>query len=321
MTEIAPTPPQSVRQTMQLAGFILLCVACMVAVGWWLESHRPKTDLSLEDQPLYGSDDTTRRAALSFNGIMADWYWMRSLQYVGRKVLRNSDEGLAAVQLDDLRSLNLKLLYPLLNRTTTLDPHFLAAYEYGGIVLPAVDPNQAVALLQKGIANNPQEWRLHHQMGYIHWKQKDYIKAGEAYSNGAKLPGAPPWMNAMSARMQATGGSRDTAREIYQRMMQEADDANIRQMAELRLAEVDSFDERDAIRQALRQFQSRANRCPANWGELQSELRAVRLPNGKPLFLNNLGEPTDPSDAPYQLTDNGCNVSLGKKTKLPYQEY
>ena len=319
--DIASTPPQSLRQTLQITGFVLLCAVCMIATGWKLESLRPQTDLTLEDQPLYGSDEAIRRMSLGFNGIVADWYWMRSLQYVGRKVLRNREQGIGDLQLDDLRPLNLKLLYPLLDRTTTLDPHFMAAYEYGGVVLPAIDPEQAIQLLQKGIARNPDKWRLYHHLGYIYWKQQNYLKASEAYRTGGKVSGAPEWMEAMNARMQTTGGSRDTAREIYRRMREESDDPAIRKMGEQRLAEIDSFDERDAIRQALSRFKTRANRCPGNWTELNSELRAARLPNGTPLILNRSGEPLDPSDAPYLLIDNGCDVSLGKDTKVPFQKY
>jgi tetratricopeptide (TPR) repeat protein len=317
---IIATPPQSPRQTLGLVAFVLVCAAGMMFLSWRMENNRSQADLTLEDQPLYGSDTTLRRASLGFNGIVADWYWMRSLQYVGRKVLRNNELG-KELPLDDLRSLNLRQLHPMLERITTLDPHFIAAYEYGGIILPGIDAQQAIQFLQKGIDNNPEKWRLYHHLGYIYWKNKEYVKASEIYGKGAKVSGAPAWMEALSARLQATGGSRDTAREIYRRMMQEAEDPEIRKMAELRLAEVDSFDERDAIRQALSQFQKSRNRCPSNWRELQNELRAARRPNGKPLFFNGAGEPLDPSDAPYYLKADGCDVILGKGTKIPVQEY
>ena len=42
--------------------------------------------------------------------------------------------------------------------------------------------------------------------------KKDFTAAGEAYAQGAILPGAPAWMEAMKARMASEGGSRDTAR-------------------------------------------------------------------------------------------------------------
>jgi tetratricopeptide (TPR) repeat protein len=314
----APTPPNSVRQTALLAGFVALCALGMVGCGWWLERERPQTDLTLEDQPLYGNDRNMRRMSLAFNGLVADWYWMRSLQYVGRKALRSIEAG-ENIQLDDLSNLNLKLLAPMLERTTTLDPHFIPAYAYGGIVLPAVNQEAAIKLLEKGIANNPNEWRLYQHLGYIYWKRQEYQKASDAYSAGGRIPGAPSWLPAISARMLNLGGNRDTAREIYRRLAEEASDASLKQMAELRLAEVDSFDERDAIRQAIKAFNARTGRCPTNWRELQNELRAARLPNGQPLVLDAAGAPVDPSNAPYALTQAGCEVALGPQTKLPFQ--
>ena len=317
-TAQTPTPAAQPRAWL-LVGFILSCCVGMILTGWQLEQSRPKNDLALDDQPLYGSDQATRRMSLAFNGLAADWYWMRTLQYVGRRVLRAQETG-ESLQLDDLRNLNLRLLKPLLQRTTTLDPQFVAAYQYGGVILPAVDQDAAIQLLRQGIANNPNEWRLYNLLGYIYWKRQDYPNASATYSAGGKIPGAPEWMPAMSARMLSVGGNRDTAREIYQRLYEESDDESIRNMAEQRLAEVDSFDEKDAIRLALKAFQTRANRCPATWRELNPELRAARLPKGQTLVLNAEGAPVDPSNAAYILTKNGCDVGLGPQTKVPYQE-
>ena len=139
--------------------------------------------------------------------------------------------------MDDLAALNLKLLYPLLDTATTLDPQFIAVYEYGGVVLPGINDEDAIKLLKKGIENNPAEWRLYHHLGYIYWQRNDY-RSGERdlRCRARRLPGAPAWMQAMSARMQAEGGSRDTAREMYTRMYEQADDEQIKRMAELRLA-------------------------------------------------------------------------------------
>ena len=318
-TQYAPTPPQSRRHTLLLFGFVILCAAGMVSLGWMLQSARPRVELSHEDQPLYGTDEASRRMSLAFNGIAADWYWMRSLQYVGRKMQRITDGE--EVQLDDLRNLNLKTLVSLLNRATTLDPQFMPVYEYGGILLPGFDPEAAIKLLEKGISRNPSQWRLYQHLGYIYWKRKEYDKASAAYETGSKLPDAPTWLRALSARMNVEGGSRDTARELYRRMDDESDDEKVKQMAELRLAEIDTYDERDAIRQALQAFRAKMNRCPVNWRELKPALLAVRLPKGQPLNMNAAGEPFDPSNAPYALGDNGCDVKLGLTSKLPFPKY
>ena len=59
----------------------------VVSLARWIDSHRPATDPGAEAEQLYLAGNTVRRLSLGFNGLVADWYWMRSLQYLGRKVL------------------------------------------------------------------------------------------------------------------------------------------------------------------------------------------------------------------------------------------
>jgi tetratricopeptide (TPR) repeat protein len=232
---------------------------------------------------------------------------MRSLQYVGRKIIAKEDK----FQLDDLASLDLKLLYPLLDAATTLDPQFMAVYEYGGVVLPAINDEDAIKLLKKGIENNPNEWRLFHHLGYIYWQRKDYKTASETYAQGARLPGAPAWMQAMSARMLAEGGSTDTAREMYMRMKEQSDDADIKHMADQHLMRLDSMDERKVIQKILSDYNAKHGRCAASWREISLELRAAGLQ------LDDAGAPVDPSNVPYILNKDKCEVELDPNSEVP----
>jgi hypothetical protein len=126
-------------------------------------------------------------------------------------------------------------------------------------------------------------------------------------------------MKQMSARMAAEGGSHAMAREIYLRLYEETDDPKVKDVLARRLMQVDSFEERDAIRAAFRNFQQRMDgRCPNTWRELSTELRAVRLTNGKPLRLDAAGVPLDPADTPYVLKNN-CEVDLDTQSRVPYQ--
>ena len=170
-----------------VSGHLVLGWAAPPDLNRWIEKRRPPVDSAMEEEKLYVTGTAARRMSLSFNGLIADWYWMRSLQYVGRKVNRSRA---SKVQLDDLAALDLKLLYPLLDTATTLDPQFIAVYEYGGVVLPAINDEDAIKLLKEGIENNPSEWRLFHHLGYIYWQRGDYKTASEIYAEGAKLPGA-----------------------------------------------------------------------------------------------------------------------------------
>lgn len=243
--------------------------------------------------------------SMNFNGLVADWYWMRALQYVGAKIL--SAQG--PIQLDDLSQLDMRLLAPMLDVATTLDPEFMEPYLYAAVVLPAVDEEEAIRITRKGITANPHQWRLYQHLGYIYWQRGDYASAGQSYSEGAKIPGAPAWMQAMKARMAAEGGSRDVAREIYGRMYEEAQDPKVKEMARSRLLQLQSMDQRDVIRKLLQIYRSKVGRCPGSWIEMAPLLRAARLPIAD-------GGPIDPGGTPYALVTETCDVELSPNSNI-----
>jgi tetratricopeptide (TPR) repeat protein len=306
---------QARRQTIALALVIVVGLGGVVGVSRWIETHRPPVDAAMEEEKLYVTGQAARRMSLGFSGLVADWYWMRSLQYVGRKLVAQPGD----VQIDDLKALNLHLLYPLLDTATTLDPQFMAAYEYGGVVLPAINDEDAIKLLKKGLANNPTYWRFHQYLGFIYWKRGDFKTASAVYAEGARIPGVPSWMQQMSARMEAEGGSRALAREMYQRMMDESDDEQVKELAARRILQVQSFEERDVIRRVLEEFKQRHGRCATDWREVTPQLRAERLPDGSRLRLDASGAPRDPADTAYLLIKEGCDVDLDTHSKVPYR--
>src|SRR5687767_2292209 len=192
------------RNMKREAALIVVLVAGLVvsaALSRWLDTNRTDQAKQFAESQLYLSGPAAKRLSLSFNGLAADWYWMRSLQYVGRKIVTHQETHNNQFGLTDLSSLDLRLLAGLLEVATTLDPQFIPVYEYGAMILPEVNPDRAIALLNKGIAANPSSWRLHQHLGYIHWQRGEHVTASEIYAAGARLPGAPPWMTAMSARL------------------------------------------------------------------------------------------------------------------------
>jgi tetratricopeptide (TPR) repeat protein len=244
------------------------------------------------------------------DGLVADWYYMRSLQYVGDKLLaHNADK----IDLDDLRSLNPRLLYPLLDNATTLDPHFLGAFYYGAVVLPAIDGAQAERLTLKGIKNNPDSWRLYQYLGYIYWKLGDYEKAAQVYEAGASVPDSAPFMRLMAGALRSEGGSRSTARRIFEQMLEGTDDPAVRITAERRLLQLDSLDDREAIDRALLEFKERSGRCPASLGEITSSLASVRLPGGRQFSVDNSNHLVDPTGVPYILDRSTCTAKLDRE--------
>lgn len=293
-------------KTLALGLVVVIGMTCAALLVRRLDMLRPPEDPNAIDESLYVNGKTARRISLGFNGLAADWYWMRSLQYVGRKIINDND-----VPLDNLGLLNLKLLAPLLDTATTLDPEFLDPYEYAAIVLPSINVNEAIRITQKGIEANPNEWRLYHHLGYIYWQQHDYQAASEYYGRGAQIAGAPPWMEAMKAKMAADGGSRSTAREIYARMYEGSADEKVKDMARKHLLQLDSLDQRDGLRKLFAAYQSRTGKCPNSWKDVESVLRALRIE------VDASGAPLDPSGMPYVLRAGACEVDLDPKSEIP----
>jgi tetratricopeptide (TPR) repeat protein len=290
-----------------LALVVFAGLAASFGLARWLDARRPAEDPYATYEELYLKPETARRLSLAFNGLAADWYWLRSLQYVGRKALAHRGE----FTLDDLRPLGLRNLAALLEQSTALDPQFMAAYDFGAVVLPSVDRAAAVRLVERGVRENPLEWRLYHHLGYIHWQAGRFHEASAAYEAGSRQPGAPAWMRVMAAQMEAQGGSRAVAREMYRHMYEGSTDEQVRALAVTRLAQLESLEDRDRIRQALSDFRARAGRCPADWREVAPLLRAARL------RLDAAGAPLDPSDVPYALDAAACDVGLGKGSRIP----
>jgi tetratricopeptide (TPR) repeat protein len=182
-------------------------------------------------------------------------------------------------------------------------------YGYAAVVLPAVDVQEAIRITRKGIEANPNAWRLYQHLGYIYWQQRDYRAASETYEKGSQLPGAPPFFKAMQAKMTAEGGSRSTAREIYKQMFEESTDPKVQEMAQHRLMQVDSLDQREGFERVLLAYQQRFNRCPSSWKELEQVLRGR-------VALDLSGAPIDPSGWAYVLKPD-CKVSLHPQSPIP----
>jgi hypothetical protein len=160
---------------------------------------RLRADATLEEVLYIPSSKAIRRLSLGYTGLAADIYWTRVVQYFGEK--------------HGKRSMRYDLLAPLLEITTDLDPNLLVAYEFGSIFLAqqppegAGRPDQAVQLVEKGIRQNPEAWRLYYTLGFIHYiEREDYLAASDAFLRGSRVPGAHPWLRLMAAMEHAGRG-------------------------------------------------------------------------------------------------------------------
>ncbi|MFZ0759714.1 MAG: tetratricopeptide repeat protein [Candidatus Sulfotelmatobacter sp.] len=244
---------------------------------------RPQATL---DEVLFlNSPKVIERVSLGYNGLMACIYWTRAVQYFGYR------------HHYDARNYN--LLAPLLEITTHLDPHLVVAYEFGSTFLApeppygAGQPERAVDLMQYGIQNNPDNWRLYYDLGFLYYMElKDYKKAAETFERGSLVPHAHPFLKVLAAQMAQHAGEYDTARMLWSATYQTTQDKQIRENAieHLRALQVDEDVER--LQQAVTRFGKRTGRLPSSMAELVA---------GEGLT----GIPADPDGQPYKLTPEG----------------
>jgi monomeric isocitrate dehydrogenase len=131
------------------------------------------------------------------------------------------------------------------------------------------------------------------------------------YAAGARLSGAPAWMLAMSARMKAEGGATRAARDMYQHLAEASDNANVKQMVEKQLMRLDSLEERATSRQALEFYKTRTGHCPETWKQIGAAFTSLGL------RVDASGAPLDPSNTPYRLVKDGCDVDLDDNSLVP----
>ncbi|MFL6275116.1 MAG: tetratricopeptide repeat protein [Blastocatellia bacterium] len=268
----------------------------------------------ISDETLYLSGDTVKRMSLGMEGLAADIYWIRTVQYFGGKMI---DSGLP---LSATARVRMDLLAPLLNIVVTLDPHHIPAYRFGAIFLPERDLRAAIALLERGIEANPDEWRLYQDLGYINWQAGNsargaeraayYAKAAEWYEKGGQVPGAMWWMRDLAGYMKIAGGSREAAYAIYSTYLN-SEDENIRKQAALRLKQLRALGEMDAINELLARYKAQTGQCPTDLRQLAPQLRTLQL------SLNAEQLPVDPNGIAYQLKADECKVELAWESQIP----
>jgi tetratricopeptide (TPR) repeat protein len=204
--------------------FVLITgVSLSVVAQNWLDAQR-RTPEAIEESLYLTSGRTLKRASLGFDGLLADLYWVRTVQYFGRELERQRSKS----DTIDLRQM--RLLEQLLAITTELDPHHIPAYRFGAFFLRYIDQEKAISFAEQGIRNNPDQWRLYQDLGFVYFREGRYREAGEVYRRGSRVAGAPAWMHAMAASMIAKGGDRETSREMFRRLCEGSEDRFIKQI-------------------------------------------------------------------------------------------
>lgn len=241
-----------------------------------------RSEAQQKQELLVTSGPMLKKLSLGYAPLLADIYWTRAVQYYGTRL------GKKNVTFD--------LFSPLLNIAVTLDPHLIIAYRFGAIFLTMPRPNRtdlAIDLVKRGIAANPDEWRLDYDLGTIYYSRlKDYKQSAQAFLAASKIAGAPLFLKPMAASMAEKGGSIEMSEMIFAELYHSTQDRNVKKWAieQLQLLKVQQEEAR--LNALIEDYKTRFKRTPHS----MDDLVAARLLRENPL---------DPAGYPYVIGPDG----------------
>jgi tetratricopeptide (TPR) repeat protein len=261
------------------------------------------------------SPEITKVASIGFDNFTADLLWLQLIQYFGTT--------------SDVSKL-LPELYSLINNIITLDPHFLDAYIFGAYAL--VDNREfekAVEILERGSKNNPDEWYLPYQAGFLYYiYMKNKIAAARYLERAGNIKGSPVFLKKLAATLYSDAGSdidikTQMWQSVYVKAKQEGDQVNLEKSYK-KLVELKIEKDLETLRRAIEKYQEKTKPNDTTvypdtkpgtkilQNEQANEVPAVKTTPLPPLkdfrmlvdagLLENV--PLDPFNRPYTFNEN-----------------
>lgn len=278
----------SIRRQNRLVWIALAAIPMLLAAIALLQVRidaKTRSVAKQKEEVLLTSGPLLKKLSLGYDSLLADIYWTRVVQYYGGRL----------ATMDP----NFELLSPMLDLTTALDPKLLIAYRYGGIFLserPPVGagrPDLGVDLLRRGIAANPNEWRMHFDLAFIYfWHLRDYGKASAVFLEGSRVQGAPEWMGTMAARMADKSKELENSRALWSEIFRSTQSPKVKAVALERLQTLKVLMEEGWLNDEYQEYSRRFGHAPKTSEDLR---RAGIIP----------GVPVDPAGYPYIFGPDG----------------
>ena len=188
-----------------------------------------------------------------------------------------------------------------------LDPHYVDAYWMGALILivEARDVDRGLALLDQGIASNPDSWMLPFLAGWECYYAERYERAEAYFAAAERLPGAPTYIRRTRIGMTSAMGEYRRAYAMWLEVLRDpASDAATIDIAERQLRHL---------------------RIKIDIKEIQAWVGKFRFDNGRwPRALTELvvrgytdALPSDPLGRPYAYDPVSGVVAAQQDRVLP----
>jgi hypothetical protein len=250
-------------------GINLLC-ALLLAGGFWVSSakvHRYRDNLPAEHMragALMVDPTLLKIVSGEFKGLMADYLDLKAAIFKG-----------GAYQLTEQDWVAMSTLY---KQSIELDPYFFhtAYYTQGMMAWRKGLRRKTVDILTISAKHRYWDWEPKFYLGFDYFYYlKDNEKGAHYLKESAELPGAPPLVANLAARLIQRGGQTATAIAFLKSMLERAQDESIKQNLVKRLkAHLGVYQ----LEQARDAYQRMTGRLPKSLDELVEKGIIKKLP-------------------------------------------
>ena len=234
---------------------LVTLITFLAAMLWATEEIRVKRPRSNQAERL-ASKASLDFLVGNFQHIVADYYWLRSVEYFGRR---------------DAHEEGYPLLGPLLERSLRLDPHFFKPAYVAGTILNSKPKQLELShrLWGDAMTYHPDRWELPCIAGFNAYMYQNAPKVAlPLLQAAAELPGCPPRVQKIAAKLSVETAQPEIGLALIESMMETVDDPDLLQTYEekrrLLILEV----ELKAFNRALEYFVSEYERPPSSMDEL-----------------------------------------------------
>jgi len=214
-----------------------------------------------------------RLLSLGYEQVMADWYWVKALQY-----FTDPDH-----ELNTYRNLG-----DFLEVVVGIDPDFEYAYKFAGLSIPFdvgrmryVNSDRAIGFLERGVARFPKNWELHFYLGfyYLNFKE-DPARAAEQFAAAAEIPGSPSYLKRFAARLFTVGGDLERGRLFAETMLATTSEPAEQEKLKRRIRDIEAERQLRELEHAARRFKDEHGRWPISPVELSAAYGLPLPPEG-----------------------------------------
>jgi tetratricopeptide (TPR) repeat protein len=244
------SPKKGTAATLLLVAFLLATAAAFTALKVRTDKVARKT-LPGSSIIYIPSGKFLKYATFGYRAVAADAIYLWAIQYYSTPTI-------------DDRFDHLDHIFAIINE---LDPRYQDPYEVGALIAvqEARNPAAAFSILDRGAANNPDQWVYPFNAGHVAMMTlKDFPLAEKYFEQCMKIPGAPEFVERLRANAIFKKGDLRTSWETWLDIYKKAPDERTKKIASNHLYNVKAAIDAAAIEDAAAKYRERFGRPPAD---------------------------------------------------------